>query len=72
MTIKIDFFDSELSKLISNCDEYNWFTSKSLAQYWGEAQLKEDGFTPDGTYEVKQMQGVFFVFCKSEKKANHD
>ena len=61
----INFFDPKLSRLIGDCDEYNWFRNKSLAEYWGKAQLENDGFTPGGTYHIEQLFGVYFVFCKN-------
>ncbi len=63
MENKIDFLNPELSRLIENCYEYNWFSNRSMAEYWGKAQLKDDGFTPGGTYFIKELFGVFFVFC---------
>ncbi len=72
MASKIDFLDPELSKLIAGCDEYKWFRNESIAGYWGRAQLKDDGFTPGGTYYIKELFGVFFVFCKVHKKEVED
>lgn len=67
---KIDFFDPVLQKLIRECTEYNWFENRSVAEGWGKAQLEEDGFTPNGTYFVKELFGVFFVFCKEKQMDN--
>lgn len=52
---QIDFMDKELGKHIDECDAYNWFSVKSVADNWGKDQ--------GGTYYLKEMFGAYFVFA---------